>query len=101
MTKKPALLDPGGGSPLFLEGLLCELHGSEKYNEKKDRVWKRFRHHSVSRNHKRPDSEQATELTSCPRPLQLWFLKRPQGEWGVQARDPERSRSERAAHPRV
>lgn len=90
MTQRPALLDPGGGSPLFLERLQCELHGSEKYNEKEGQgLGKRLRHHSVSRNHRRPDSEQATELASCPppAPLQLRLLKRPQGEWGVQARD--------------
>lgn len=70
VTKRPALLDPGGGSPLFLEHLQCELHGSEKYNEKEGQgLGKRLRHHSVSRNHRRPDSEQATELASCPRPL--------------------------------
>lgn len=81
VTKKPALLDPGGGSPLFLESLQCELHGSEKYNEKEGQgLGKRLGHHSVSRNHRRPDSEQATELASCPAPLQLWLLKKPQGE---------------------
>lgn len=70
MTKKPALRDPGGGSPLFLEHLLCELLGSEKYNEKKGQgLGKRLRHHSVSRNHRRPDSEQATELAPCPSTL--------------------------------
>lgn len=69
VTKKPALLDPGGGSPLFQERLQCELHGSEKYNEKGQGLGKRLGHHSVSRNHRRPDSEQATELASCLCPL--------------------------------
>lgn len=88
MTKRPALLDPGGGSPLFLE--VCNVSYMEVRSimRRKDRVWE-----SASGTTQSPgttEGQTVSRLQSwppAPAPLQLRLLKRPQGEWGVQARD--------------